>query len=190
MTKYAAHSACEIRQAVVYGLGEFAKYTKKDFENYYLNLINALSASLEVKKADTDGKDEFLSAKDNAVSSIGKIIKYQSKSINLEETISKWLHLLPIEVDKVEAYDQYELLCGIILENSNLIVGVNNCNLVKIICLLGKIYKTTFSNEKINQQIDTIMYNFKQNSALHVYVEEALKVADEKVKDKISAFFK
>jgi len=190
LIKYAAHSVCEIRQAVVYGLGEFAKYTKKDFENYYLNLINALSASLEVRKSDTDGKDEFLSAKDNAVSSIGKIIKYQSKSINLEETISKWLHLLPIEVDKVEAYDQYELLCGIILENCNLIVGVNNCNLVKIICLLGKIYKTTFSNEKINQQIDNIMYNFKQNSALHVYVEEALKVEDEKVKDKISAFFK
>ena len=190
LTKYANHSACAIRQAVLYGLGEFAKYTKTDFDSYYINLMNALLASLEVKKSDTDGKDEFLSAKDNAVSSIGKIIKYQSKSINLKETVSKWLSLLPIEVDKVEAFEQYELLCEIILNNSELIVGENNANLVKIICLLGKIYKTTFTNEKVNENVAIIMGNFKANPALHVFVEEALRVADDKVKDKISAFFK
>jgi choline kinase len=190
LVKYANHNACAIRQAVLYGLGEFAKYTKKDFENYYINMMNALLSSLEVKKSDTDGKDEFLSAKDNAVSSIGKIIKYQSKSINLKETVSKWLHLLPIEVDKVEAFDQYELLCDIINNSPDLIVGENNSNLVKIICLLGKIYKTTFTNEKINENVAVIMGNFKQNPALHVFVEEALRVADDKVKDKISAFFK
>jgi len=149
LIKYATHNACAIRQAVLYGLGEFAKYTKKDFDNYYVNMMNALMASLDVKKFDTDTKDEYLSAKDNTISSIGKIIKYQGKSINLKETVNKWVNLLPIEVDKVEAFEQYELLCEIILNNSELIVGDNNSNLVKIICLLGKIYKTTFTMIKL-----------------------------------------
>lgn len=189
LIKYSTSSSCEIRQAVVYGIGEFAKFTKKDYENYYVHSFNALIASTEVKKLDIDDKDDFNAARDNGVSSIGKIIKYQAERINLKETVNKWVNLLPIEVDKVEARDQYDLLCDIILKNSDLIVGENNSNLVKIICVLAKAYKTQFSNDGVDEKIALIMKNFKDNSSLHVFVQEALKVAEDKIKSKITDFF-
>ena len=190
LIKFSNSNSSAIRQAVVYGIGEFCKYTKKNFENYYGHALNALVGALDVQKTDNDSKEEFLAAKDNSVSSIGKIIKYHAEKINLKETINKWVQSLPIEVDKVEAIDQYEMLCEIILNKSEFIVGENNSNLVKIICVLGKIYQTLFTNDSINEKIKIIMKNFKDNSSLHVYVEEAIKQSDSKVKDKITEFFK
>lgn len=42
-------------------------------------------------------------AKDNAISALGKIIKYQSHAIDLVGLVSTWLSLLPLKHDLDES---------------------------------------------------------------------------------------
>jgi len=49
-------------------------------------------------------------AKDNAVSALGKIIKFQAHAIDLEPLVSTWLSLLPLKHDLDESKVQNELI--------------------------------------------------------------------------------
>ena len=190
LMKHSTSKLCSIRQAVIYGIGEFAKFTKTDYQNYAQNSIEALLNAYNVQRLESDTKEAYQSARDNATASIGKIIKYQGEKINLKETTEKWVHFLPIEEDRSEGKEQYELLCEIILKRSDIIVGDNNKNLPQIIKVLSKAYKTNFSEEKIDENINLIMKNFKENSSLHVFVEESIKISEDKIANKIKEFFK
>jgi len=46
---------------------------------------------------------KFNYARDNAISALGKIIKYQNANIDVKVFISNWLDLLPIKADVEEA---------------------------------------------------------------------------------------
>jgi hypothetical protein len=46
---------------------------------------------------------QFYHAKDNAVSAIGKIIKYQHAIIDMNSMVGNWLNLLPLKHDIDEA---------------------------------------------------------------------------------------
>ena len=46
---------------------------------------------------------QFMHAKDNAVSALGKIIKFQSATVDVTSLIPNWLSLLPIKNDLDEA---------------------------------------------------------------------------------------
>lgn len=190
LIKHSTSKICSIRQAVIYGIGEFAKFTKTDFQVYSQCSIEALINAYNVPRLDGDLKESYVSARDNATASIGKIIKYQGEKINLKEVVDKWISFLPIEEDKSEGKEQYELLCDIVLKRSDIIVGENNKNLPQIIKVLSKAYKTSFSEEKIDENISLIMKNFKENASLHVFVEESIKISEDKVANKIRDFFK
>ena len=53
---------------------------------------------------------QFMHAKDNAVSALGKIIKFQSATVDAASLIPNWLSLLPIKNDIDEAKNMNELL--------------------------------------------------------------------------------
>merc|ERR1712032_1755062 len=122
LIKHSTNTICSIRQAVIYGIGEFAKFTKTDYQNYGQSSIEALVNAHNIKRLETDSKEAYNCCKDNATAAMGKIIKYQG--------------------------------------------------------------------EKINENIDIIMKNFKDNASLHVFVEEAVKISEDKVANKIRDFFK
>merc|ERR1712032_1563743 len=102
LIKHSSANNCGVRQAVLFGLGEFAKFTKTDYQNYGPATIDALSKAYKIKRIDGDKKEDFASARDNAAASIGKIIKYQGEKVNVKELAEKWVHCLPIEEDKSE----------------------------------------------------------------------------------------
>merc|ERR1712151_919391 len=190
LIKHSTSTICSLRQAVIYGIGEFAKYTKTDYEKYQQGSLEALVAAFNVPRQEGDLKEAHQSARDNATASIGKIIKYQGEKIDLKTVCDKWISFLPIEEDKSEGKEQYELLCKIVLERSDIIVGENNKDLPQIIKVLSRAYKTGFSEEKIDENIALIMKNFKENASLHVFVDEAVKISNDKVANKIKDFFK
>jgi len=190
LIKHSNTKLCSTRQAVIYGIGEFAKFTKVDYQIYAQTSIEALINAYNVPRLESDEKEAYNAARDNCTASIGKVIKYQGEKIDLKGTIEKWVHFLPIEEDKSEGKEQYELLCEIILKRSELIVGDNYKNLPQIIRVLSKAYKTSFSETSIDDNINIIMKNFKENSSLHVYVQEAIKISEDKVANKIKDFFK
>lgn len=59
-----------------------------------------MPASIKEKKAKVK---QFNHAKDNAVSALGKVIRYQTQCIDAQSVIPGWLGLLPIKHDVEEA---------------------------------------------------------------------------------------
>ena len=79
-----------------------------------------MPASIKEKKSKVK---QFKHAKDNAVSALGKVIRYQTQTINAQEIIPGWLNLLPIKNDVDEAKIQNEILASLITEHPLVILG-------------------------------------------------------------------
>ena len=182
-------SNSDLRQAASYGLGEFIKNTKVNYELYANDILTALGKGLLVS-SDGQTTDEYGQAKDNIVTAIGKLIKFQGNNYsNLTEIIDKWLENLPIIYDVNESAGMHDLLCDIILQKSEMIFGPNNKNVPKIIRILCRINETKFSNKDINEKINKILNAIKDNNSLAPCIEEAKKDASKKVLEKIQKYF-
>ena len=59
-----------------------------------------MPASVKERKTKTK---QFNHAKDNAISSLGKIIRYQTATVDPLSMIPNWLNLLPLKTDIEEA---------------------------------------------------------------------------------------
>jgi hypothetical protein len=59
-----------------------------------------MSGNVKGKKAK---EKKFNFARDNAISALGKIIRYQTSTIDIQSMIPNWLNYLPIKHDVEEA---------------------------------------------------------------------------------------
>lgn len=85
-----------------------AQYGGDSFRSILNDCLQGLKIAVEYNMpANIKGKKskerQFYHAKDNAVSAIGKIIKYQHNAIDMNQMVSNWLTLLPIKHDVEEA---------------------------------------------------------------------------------------
>jgi len=69
-------------------------------------------------------------ARDNAIASVGKIIKFQTAVVQSNpayqsQLVIYWLSLLPITHDIEEAVASYEFLCDFLLEQPAFILGAD-----------------------------------------------------------------
>ena len=104
MITYSNHKDYELRNAAAYGLGIFAKFTKNDFKMYENDLLNSILNSMtfpdDIPKAEIE---DMKFAKDNAVSALGKTIKYHGQELNdLNKYLDIWVNKLPITKDHTE----------------------------------------------------------------------------------------
>ena len=185
---YVDNHACELRQAAAYGVGEFAKHTKKDYQLFVNDALSALGRALEIN-SDGEDKEEWGHARDNIIASVGKIIQYQHSVLNVSEWIPRWLNHLPLSFDAKESVNQHQFLTNIVINNSALIFGDNNVNLPKVIRVLARIYQTKFSNSEIDKNIETIFGKIKETPSLHSFVAVAKDGAENKILKKINIHF-
>lgn len=183
LTKYGADEECQLRQAALYGIGMYAQMTKTGFENYAYDMISKIYGALSIPKDNKDEEDWGL-ARDNAVAALGRIIQYQNSNIrkeDLPELIQKWLKNLPITIDESEMIGQHEFLCDILLNKPELIVGSNFENSVEIVKVVSRIYKSKFSEEKVDNKIKQIVTGlFSTNENFKVVISSLCSSQDEK----------
>ena len=104
-----------VRQASAYGIGIMAERAGPHFATISNDCLQGLKIAIEfqmppqVKEKKSKVK-QFMHAKDNAVSALGKIIKFQSATVDAGSLIPNWLSLLPIKNDIDEAKHMNELL--------------------------------------------------------------------------------
>ena len=178
----------ELRQASCYGIGEFAKHTVKDFNLYINECLAALTRAIDVS-SDGEDEEEWGHARDNAISALGKIIKFQNQHLNVAEWIPKWLSYLPLKWDPLEAQAQHELLCEILISNANLVLGNNNENFPKILRILAKVYDTKHCTDETSKKILSIVENTKMNPVLYESVRLAKENAEAKILKKLNILF-
>lgn len=184
------NTACEIRQAASYGLGEFIKHTDKDYNKYANDVLTVLGKGLLVS-SDGQVEDEYHAAQDNIVTALGKLIKFRGKEYsNLKEIIQKWLDNLPITGDLAESQGQHDLLCDIVIQSPDMIFGEQNVNVPKIIRVLCKVVDNSkYSNDEINGKIKKIFDGIKGNANLVALVPKAKEGAKKGVAKKIEKYF-
>jgi hypothetical protein len=183
---YADNSDDSIRQASVYGIGVFAQYTKNNFNTYAEECLKALGRALAISCQEDE--DTWGAARDNAVASLGKIIKHQNKCIDLVLCINQWVKYLPITYDLAETEEQHNLLCDIIAEYPNVVFGENKANLPGVLRILGRIYKTKYSSADINIKIDNIIKAVKNDENMFHILKETAGSSEDKIRKKLNKF--
>jgi importin-5 len=117
--KFCNSPTAAVRQAASYGIGIMAEKAGPAFATISNDCLMGLKIAVEyqmpanVKEKKTKVK-QFMHAKDNAVSALGKIIKFQSATVDVNSLLINWLGLLPIKNDVEEAKIQNELLVDLL----------------------------------------------------------------------------
>jgi len=180
-----------LRQAAVYGIGEFAINTTKGYDNYLKPMLEGLDKALRYT-SDGQNHNQWNTARDNAVSSLGKIIKYQQNAVggNLQELIDKWITHLPIQEDEIEGQKQHQILVDMLLNNVDSVIGPNKQNLAKIIRILCKIHDTKMVEDKTVVDIDNLLKGIKGNPQFAPFIETSLNEANKELKEKMITLLK
>eukprot|EP01123_Difflugia_compressa_P007967 TRINITY_DN225_c0_g1_i1.p1 TRINITY_DN225_c0_g1~~TRINITY_DN225_c0_g1_i1.p1 ORF type:complete len:1096 (-),score=260.74 TRINITY_DN225_c0_g1_i1:411-3698(-) len=157
MLQYATDSHPGVRQAACYGLGACAKNGGTLFKPMVLQTLDVL---LKVITAHGSRDDEKTAPPtENAISSIGKIIQYQSDVVSdkLPMLVDAWVSWLPIEVDVIEAKVVHQQLCEFIKNMNALVFGPNGKNLPLILNIFGRIVDTELVNGETTILIKEIL---------------------------------
>uniref|UniRef100_A0A8C5LUS5 Importin-5 n=1 Tax=Leptobrachium leishanense TaxID=445787 RepID=A0A8C5LUS5_9ANUR len=124
----------EVRQAAAYGIGVMAQFGG---DNYQPFCTEALPLLVGVIQAPDSKTKENINATENCISAVGKIMKFRSDCVNVEEVLPHWLSWLPLHEDKEEAVHTFNFLCDLIESNNPIVLGLNNSNLPKIFSIIA-----------------------------------------------------
>ncbi len=196
MIKYSSHSHYEVRNAACFGLGVFSQYTKHDFANYGKDILtavmNVIKLPIEKSLSKTD-KENYKFARDNAVSALGKIIKYHGQEFpsELDNLIDFWVNSLPVTQDKEEGKICNKFLLEILMKEPNKVLGPGNKNLGQIIITLARGYKTDSSDDEMDKNIDSFVQGVKSNAEYTAILNDTVsKQKKGKTLNKIKSLFK
>jgi hypothetical protein len=195
VTQLVVNKDTAIRQAAAYGIGNFAKFTTKNFDNYSKDLIDSIYNGMNIKNEDEKEDEEYNSfgmSFDNMVSALGKIINYQFNSkvvqAGLNELITKWIMNLPIKYDEVEQEQQHEWLTDLFLTKRQLI-GENCYD--HYFETLAKIFESKSTNDKINEKIKNIFNDYvKKEEKLKQIVNKIYENSKDDIKRKFEKHIK
>ena len=195
LIKYSPHSDYEVRNASCYGLGVFAQSTTQNFSDYGKNIvpaiINVINLPIDKKLKKTE-KENLKFARDNAISALGKVIKYHGQEFpnELNSLLDLWVNSMPIKKDKEEAKMNIKFLLDILMKEPNKVLGDNNKNLGKVIVILTEGYQTDSTDTDMDKNIEQFALGIKNNTDYNNILLNTLKKQKEKLRNKMKSLFK
>merc|ERR1712048_938632 len=150
LTKYCVDKTVFVRHAAVYGLGQLATRMKQNFMPMLQSTLDLLNSALNVPQG-TEERNAYLATADNTVASFGKIIKACSEFMPLDQTkqlINFWLYKLPLVKDKEEGLPQHVMLCDLLSNNPQIVLGENGEHIQQVIKIFTKVYKKKSASEE------------------------------------------
>jgi hypothetical protein len=197
MIKYSSHNHYQVRNAACYGLGVFSQFTTQNFGLYGKDILKAvmdvINLPIDKKNLSKIDRENLKFAKDNAVSALGKIVKYHGEEFpnELDNLLDFWVNSLPITQDKNEGKVNNKFLLDILMKEPNKVIGKGNKNLGKIIIILAKGYKTGFTDNEMDKNIELFANEIKKNTEFNKILNETIsKQKKGKCLNKIKSLFK
>ena len=195
LVKYANNSDDEVRNSACYGLGAFAQSTKNNFEKYYKDIVTFLISAINMpinKNLSKDEKNAKQFAKDNGVSALGKMLKYQGQSLgsDYENVFNLWINNLPIKQDDEEGLINNQFLMDILMKEPNKVLGIDNKNLAQIIIILAKAYNSEMSDELLDTNIEQFALGVKNNKEYNEILMNLVQKQKGKTLNRIKTLFK
>jgi hypothetical protein len=157
MLEYVLDPHPGVRQASTYGLGVCAQHGGNIFKPMVKPTLEVLQKLIE--SPGSRNNERVTPPTENAVSSVGKIIQFQSDMITerLPELMDKWVSWLPIEIDVIEAKVVHQQLCDFIRNMNNLVFGPQGKNLPKVLDIFGQIVDTELVTPQTQNVIKEIL---------------------------------
>jgi hypothetical protein len=143
-----------VRQAAVYGVGVCAQFGGSFIAPYLPDILNRLTTVIRSQDATSR---TYVYSTENAISSVGKICRYQAQVVNNSQLLPLWLSMLPTTKDKSESPLIYDNLCYFIESNNADLLGPGYSNLPKILSIFGAVLETELINEQLKQRIVAIL---------------------------------
>jgi len=153
-----------IRQAASYGIGVVAQHSGSAFKVNCQACLVALKTGIEMEPTAkvTEKKiklTQFHHARDNAIASLGKVLKHQNENLDAQtcsEMIQYWLKLLPIKHDIEEAQMQYDFLADFVLQRLETLCGANPVGVAEQLAVIfGDCFNIKFFDDKEPAQAAT-----------------------------------
>lgn len=165
MIQYVSDKSSEVRQAAAYGCGVLGQFGGEAFAQA---CAEALPRLMEVIGDVESRSPENVNPTENAISAVTKILKYNSKAINVDEMLPHWLSWLPVVEDEDEAPHVYGYLCDLIEANHPVVLGPNNANLPRLISFFAEaLYKDAVSTDNpVMLRILSIVRQIQNNESM------------------------
>ena len=122
--------APEIRQAASYGCGMLAM---NGGTQYAQACASAIPFLIQVINDRESRSVENIQATENAISAVTKIMKYNGTAISVDQILPTWFSWFPVYDDVEETPHTYGYLCDHVEANNEIILGVNHCNIPRIV---------------------------------------------------------
>jgi len=142
-----------LRQAASYGIGVMAQKGGAAFSQVVRVCLEGLKIAIEyqmpehVKQKKSKTK-QFNHARDNAISALGKVVRYQTANVDAQTIIPGWLNLLPLKHDVEEAKIQNEILADLLLEHPQALIGDQYQRFEQLVVILGEILDKKYITEQ------------------------------------------
>lgn len=182
--KYAQSINPVCRQAGVYGLGMSSKSSGEYFKNFSDSTVDLLKRAIEME-CGTQDKTEYNHCKDNAISALAKVMKYQHDCIDLESTFKFWLSVLPIKYDLTEAKESNDFLADVLLNKPELVIGHNGEYTKNLIVLLGDNLRSDCMTKETQAKCGKFLNSIAGDSNIKELVSQAYNELDDLKKKRI-----
>jgi hypothetical protein len=168
----------------------------KDLDLYINDILNALVNAINYI-SDGQYKNEWEDARDNAIAVMGYIIYWYHEKCNLNGNVwmTTWLSFFTFDLDLGQT-KSYLTLCHFLSyyldsgdDYSKVLFGNNMENFPKIITLLANIFNTKNSTNEIDDDINSILKNIKDDPNLQEYVRLAKENCKFKILEKLQIHF-
>lgn len=166
--KFCTSSIAACRQAASYGIGVMAEKAGAHFAQISTECLMGLKGAIEyLMPANVQEKkskvNQFMHSKDNAVSALGKIVRYQAGTVDVKLLVPNWLGLLPLKNDIDEAKIQNEFIASMLHEQPLLILGDQYQYFERIVILLSDIIQKKFVTEETGLKLAAIISNMSKD---------------------------
>lgn len=165
LTAHALDSSLEIRQAAIFGIGITALALGEAFKPRLSDTIQLLWQAIEMKKPKEDFGRFYLTVRDNAVASLGKLLQTFGSSMGPEpllQGLNYWMKQLPILHDFKEGIQQHRFFISLVTNSPPILPLSDPEVLRKAVEVFTNIYKRKkLSSEEMNLQIDQIFTSLK-----------------------------
>jgi len=162
-SKYAA-----IRQAAVYGIGMIAQHGGVAFLDNAMVCLTSLKTAIDFPidnktKEKKTKLNQYNYARENGISALGKILKYQPSTPDIQNLLNHWITLMPLTNDMEEAKIMNEFLADCLLKAPQDIIGAGNERLEQIVVILGEVCHKKQSSEGTLDKLSIVLSNLGQN---------------------------
>eukprot|EP00831_Metopus_contortus_P003242 TRINITY_DN11205_c0_g1_i2.p1 TRINITY_DN11205_c0_g1~~TRINITY_DN11205_c0_g1_i2.p1 ORF type:complete len:202 (-),score=45.41 TRINITY_DN11205_c0_g1_i2:220-825(-) len=142
-------------QAACYGIGIIAQKEGELFCGIASSSLTKLEKAIAMPRLKQPVRD-FEFAKSNAISAIGKILKYQHMVIPFDLVWEKWLPLLPFKKDREELNLSINFFLETVDNDYLKAVGKDFKSLKEIIRVIVDSYKSPLLNEKSKNNLKEV----------------------------------